>query len=72
MKTKKMKLSLQKITISNLTDKSLQAIQGGRTEQGITIPPCTDDCGTIGCPPPTDTCIPCDSNPNYITCIKCL
>jgi hypothetical protein len=68
MKTTKMKLSLKKSTISNLSQKSLRAVQGGRTEPGgITIPVCTAvGCQSKVCNP--GTTIPL-SVPNYVTCL---
>lgn len=67
MKTKKAKFNLKKQTVTNLSYDRMHRIKGGRTEQGITIPPCNPD-PTYSCYACTDTC-DCDSNPNYITCI---
>lgn len=72
MKTKQFreKLNLNKKTIANLDEYWMSRVKGGRSEGGITIPPC--ETNTCTCPP-TDTCnncgtIECDSDPLYISC----
>lgn len=69
MITKKIKLSLNKSTIANLNNGDMKKVQGGISEAGITIPPCTDGCLTDGCGGGTIDCL---SVPAEITCQSCV
>ncbi|MCP4216270.1 MAG: hypothetical protein GY765_16600 [bacterium] len=73
MKTKKMKLQLKKKTVANLNANSMSELNGGvgspGSEQGITIPPCSDD-GCVAGSAACNTRRDCPSVPAAITCFE--